>query len=336
MIPEPFHVGIEDADKPVPGPSEVLVRSIATGISAGTEMGLYCGKNPDLVRRRWGEKWVYPMYPGYESVGIVSECGPGVSESLLGQRVVSHGGHAQFSAVSTSHMVKLPEQVADEAATLAVLATTALHGVRRATIEYGDTVAVVGMGLMGQFAIQHARLAGAIRTIAVDPDPWRLEVAARVGADHTIDPGAEDPQEAILGYTETGADAVIETAGVSSAVPLALRLARDRGRVSIVGWHLEPVELVLAEDFLYKELDIRASRGSGSPGVSTPEHMIWTAFRNRTLVVNLLAEGRLRTDGLITHVLPFEEISRAYEMIQTKSEPSLQVVLSWDGATRNE
>ena len=302
-----------------------------SGISAGTEMGLYRGTNPDLVRRRWGADWVYPMYPGYEALGVVSECGPEVPESLLGQRVMHGGNHAEFATVLTKSLFEVPETITDEVATLAHLATTGLHGVRRATVEYGDAVAVVGMGTMGQFAIQHARLAGATNTIAVDTDAWRLEVAAGLGASHTINPAVEDPVEAINGYTDGGADAVVETAGVSPAIPLALSLARDRGRVSVVGWHLDPVELVLAEDFLYKELDIRASRNSGFPGESTPKNRIWSSRRNRALVLSLMAEGRLRTDGLVSHMIPFEEVSRAYELIRTKSEPSLQVVLRWDG-----
>ena len=296
-------------------------------------MGLYTGANPDLVRRRWGGEWVYPMYPGYEAVGVVTECGRDVSELAPGDRVVGYGGHAEYSTAPTQGLVKVPDEVGNQEATLAILGTTALHGVRRATVEYGDTVAIVGMGTMGQIAIQHARLAGAASTVAVDIDQWRLDVAVKLGADHTINPAVEDPAEAIQGFTDTGADAVVETAGIPSAVPVALSLARDGGRVSIVGWHLKPVELVLAEDFLYKEIDIRASRGGGFPGESTSENMVWTGIRNRKLVLNLLAEGRLRADGLVTHSIPFREVSRAYELIRTKSEPSLQVVLTWDSAT---
>ena len=234
--------------------------------------------------------------------------------------------------VEARDAVRLPDDLDDETATLAVMGTTALHGVRRAAVEYGDAVAVVGMGVVGQFAIQHARLAGAAKTIAVDPDPWRTEVAARLGATHTVNPDVEDPVEAVLRYTEIGADAVIEAAGVPSAVPLALSLARDRGRVSIVGWHLQPVELVLAEDFLYKELDVRASRAAGPSEGASPAQVRWTGQRNKKTVVQFLADGRLRTEGLITHVMPFQEVQRAFELIRTKSEHWLQVVLRWADA----
>ena len=122
---------------------------------------------------------------------------------------------------------------------------------------------------------------------------------------------------------------MVETAGAPSAVPLALQLARSRGRVSIVGWHLKPVELVLAEDFMYKELDVFASRGSGMNEDVPEEILRWSATGNRQTVVDYMAEGRLLTDGLVTHVLPFESISKAYEIVDKRTEPSLQIVLRW-------
>jgi threonine dehydrogenase-like Zn-dependent dehydrogenase len=138
-------------------------------------------------------------------------------------------------------------------------------------------------------------------------------------------------EAAVEGYTGIGADAVVETAGAPSAVPLALSLARKRGRVSIVGWHTRPVELVLAEDFLFKELDVMASSQAGPAGEPPPDQLRWTGLRNKRLVIDNLTKGRLRTEGLISHVMNYEEARCAYEMIDTKSEPSMQVVLRWPG-----
>ena len=256
VIPQPFEVGIEEAAAPEPGPGQLLVRSTITGISAGTEMNLYRGTNPDLVRRRWGQQWVYPMNPGYQSVGFVLECGPGVTEFKSEDRVIAGGNHAEYSLVSARNAIRLPDRVGDDVASMVSVAKVALHGVRRGRIEYGDNVAVVGMGLMGQLAMQHARMAGAGRIVAVDIDPWRLEVASRFGADHTINPEQEDPDERMTEFTGIGADVVLETAGVAPAVPVALKLARYGARVVIVGWHLQSIAIDLAEDLLYKELGI--------------------------------------------------------------------------------
>ena len=201
----------------------------------------------------------------------------------------------------------------------------------QAGVEYGDSVAVVGVGLLGQLAQQHARLAGASITMAVDTVPWRLKIAEGLGATHTVNPDAEDASVVVEGYTGIGADSVIEAAGLPPAVPLTLSLARKRGQVSIVGGHTRPVKLVLAEDFLYKELDVLASSQTGPAGEPPPDQLRWTGLRNKRLVIDYLAEGHLRTDGLVSHVLGFAEARRAYEMIDKKSEPSMQVVLRWHG-----
>ncbi len=331
VLTKPFNIAIEETETPVPDRGQILVRTRASGISAGTEMALYRGTNHDLVLRRWGPQWTYPMCTGYEAVGEVVELGPGVSEPNVGDRVLLYGHHAEYSVATSTQVLKLPDTLADKDALLAVLGTTALRGVRRARVEYGDSVAVVGMGVLGQLAIQHAGLVGSRTTIAVDPDPWRLEVAKNLGATYTVNPDIEDAAAAVEGYTGMGADAVVEAAGAPSAVPLALSLARKRGRVSIVGWHTRPVELVLAEDFLYKELDVMASSQAGPSGEPPPDQLRWTGLRNKRLVIDYLAEGRLRTEGLVSHVMGFVEARRAYEMIDKKSEPSMQVVLRWQG-----
>ena len=152
----------------------------------------------------------------------------------------------------------------------------------------------------------------------MDTDPFRLDVAASLGATHTVNPQTEDAVEAVQRYSDGGPNVVVEIAGAPAAVPLALSLARDRGRVVIVGWHIQPVELVLAEGFLYKELEIRASRGSGPNGTA-----------GRREVVSRIADGRIKTDGLVTHVFPFQDVGDAYELVRTGSEPSLQEVLRW-------
>ena len=329
VIREPFNVGIEETAAPEPEPGQILVRTTLSGISAGTEMNLYRGTNPDLVRRRWGERFVYPFVPGYESVGVVVHRSPDVTEFEVGDRVFTGGSHSELAAVDARACYKLPHDLSDEQASLLSVARVALHGARRGRIEYGHTVAVVGMGLMGQLAIQHARLAGAATTIAVDVDRWRLEVAAELGADHLIDPSSGDPAEQILEFSDGGADVVLETAGAASAVPVALALGRYGARIVIVGWHLQPVSIDLAEDLLYKELDLLPSRAGGLGDDAPPHILRWNTRRNTDLLVRLIREGRLNVDPLVTHTFPVDQISQVYEMIHTRSEQSLHVALDW-------
>ena len=329
VITEPYKVAIEQAETPEPEPGQILVRTTLSGISAGTEMNLYRGTNPDLVRRRWGERFVYPFVPGYQALGVVEHRSPDVTGFEVGDRVFTGGSHSEFTVADADECFKLPDDISDEQASLLSVARVALHGVRRGRIEYGDSVAVVGMGLMGQLAIQHARLAGAAKTIAVDIDPWRLEIARELGADHVIDPTSGDPAEQIGQYTEGGADVVLETAGVSSAVPVAFALGRYGARVVIVGWHLQPISIDLAEDLLYKELDLLPSRAGGLSDDAPPYILKWNTRRNTDLLIDLMLKGSLNVDRLITHVVPAGDIAAVYEMIHTRSEQSLHVALDW-------
>ena len=329
VIRAPYSVGVDQADTPEPEPGQILVRTTLSGISAGTEMNLYRGTNPDLVRRRWGERFIYPFVPGYQAVGTVVHHSPDVKDFEVGDRVFTGGSHSEFTVADADTCFRIPDGISDEQASLLSVARVALHGVRRGRIEFGDSVAVVGMGLMGQLAIQHARLAGAGKTIAVDIDPWRLEVARELGADHVIDPTSADPAEQIGRFTEGGADVVLETAGVSSAVPVALALGRYGARVVIVGWHLQPVSIDLAEDLLYKELDLLPSRAGGLSDEAPPHVLRWNTRRNSELLIDLLLSGSLNVDRLLTHTVPVEQIARVYEMIHTRSEQSLHVALDW-------
>ena len=329
VITEPYRVAVEQAETPEPEPGQILVRTTVSGISAGTEMNLYRGANPDLVRRRWGERFVYPFVPGYQAVGTVMHHSPDVTGFEIGDRVFTDGSHSEFTVADAHRCFRLPDGLSDEQASLLSVARVALHGVRRGRIEYGDSVAIVGLGLMGQLAIQHARLAGAATTIAVDIDPWRLEIARELGADHIVDPSAGDPAEQIGRYTEGGADVVLETAGVASAVPVALALGRYGARVVIVGWHLQPISIDLAEDLLYKELDLLPSRAGGLDDEAPPYILKWNTRRNTQLLIDLLLKGDLRVDRLLTHTIPVEDIARVYDMIHTRSEQSLHVALDW-------
>ncbi len=329
VIREPYRVVVEQAETPEPEPGQIVVRTTLSGISAGTEMNLYRGTNPDLVRRRWGEKFVYPFVPGYQALGTVVHRSPEVTGFEVGDRVFTGGSHSEITVADTSRCFRLPDDLTDEQASLLSVARVALHGVRRGRIEFGESVAVVGMGLMGQLAIQHARLAGAATTIAVDIDPWRLEVARELGADHVIDPSSGDPAQQIMDYTESGADVVLETAGVSSAVPVALGLGRYGARVVIVGWHLQPISIDLAEDLLYKELDLLPSRAGGLGDEAPPHVLRWNTRRNTELLIQLLVDDSLQVDRLVTHVVPAEDIASVYEMIHTRSEQSLHIALDW-------
>jgi 2-desacetyl-2-hydroxyethyl bacteriochlorophyllide A dehydrogenase len=250
IINGPFDVEIIDEDVPVAGPGEIVVEAELSGISSGTEMFLYRGTYPNFELKKWPQWQDYPVRPGYELVGRVVEVGPpahgaeaeGAIASLgpsagtivadtdefqVGDRVICLGTHQQFAAVPATLAAKIPDSLTAEAATLAVLGTTTMHSTRRLHLEYGDTVAVIGMGVVGNLALQHAKLGGAAKTIALDLDRGRLDLAQKVGADHAVHVGVEDPVELVYRYTKgIGADTVVEASGAKDTLQAALEIVR--------------------------------------------------------------------------------------------------------------
>ncbi len=274
----PYDVQIEDIPIPEPGPQMLLIKTEISGISAGTEMMLYRGSFPNFQLKKWAQWQDYPVMPGYELAGTVVAIGKeeakpndnslrldsisqasaalktDAAEFKIGDRVICLGEHAEYVCVPAVFAAKIPDHVSSEKATLAVLATTSMHAIRRADIKYGDTVAVIGMGILGFLTMQHAKNAGTRKVIALDLDASRLEIAKNAGADVCINPGADNAIEAIKRANDgILADVVIEASGFKGTEQLACDLVRDRGRVVFLGWHTDNLDLMFG-DVIFKEL----------------------------------------------------------------------------------
>jgi polar amino acid transport system substrate-binding protein len=320
---------------PAVAPGEVLVRNAFSLVSAGTERSTVemgqaslLGKarqRPDLAKqvlntlKREGlsatinkvqsrlDRW---KALGYATAGTVIEVGAGVTEFAPGDRVACGGqdraSHAEIVAVPQNLCAKIPEGVALEHAAFTTLGAIALHGVRQADVRLGETVAVIGLGLVGQLTVQLLRAAGC-RVVGSDPQPDACALASV---------GAGEPDSA---------DAVIIAAATDSSEPLELaaQLCRDRGRVVLVG---QTGTEIPREIFYRKELDFRVSRSYGpgrydpvyeDKGVDYPiGYVRWTEQRNMQAFLDL----RLNLAPLITHVFPIDDALKAYDLI-TGTEP---------------
>jgi 2-desacetyl-2-hydroxyethyl bacteriochlorophyllide A dehydrogenase len=354
VINGPFDVQLIDEEVPRPGPGEIVVEAEVSGISSGTEMFLYRGTFPNFKLKKWPQWQDYPVYPGYELVGRVVEVGPPVSgggpeqaigslqpsagvivadsdEFQVGDRVICLGLHQQFSKVPATLAAKIPDSVSNEQATLAVLGTTTMHSTRRLALEYGSTVAVIGMGVVGNLALQHARLAGAAKTIALDLDAGRLELAKQVGADFTIQVGKEDPVECVNRYTQgMGADAVVEASGARGTLQLGLDIMRDGGMVELLGWMTEEPRFQFG-DLYFKEGKIIATRAIGpDPGLPFA-YVRWGSDQSLRLAMQMIADGRLQTGFFEPIRFSYKDIKKVYERIhKDPTSIGLQAVLEWE------
>lgn len=362
------NVKATDVPAPVARPGFVLVRTVASLISAGTERATVeagqksllarAVEQPNLVRQviqkaksegilntvdAVRSKLGSPTALGYSAAGTVIEVGNDVDNFHVGDRVacagVGYASHAEVLSVPKNLCARLPDQVSFDAAAFSTLGAIALQGVRLAELTLGESVVVIGLGLIGQVAVQLIRANGC-RVFGVDLDSNKTELARQFGADAVCAP-EDDARQRVMEWSRgRGADAVLITAATSSNEPVELagEISRTKGRVIAVG----AVGLNIPRQPYYdRELTFKISMSYG-PGRYDPEYeerghdyplgyVRWTEGRNLEAFLDLIAAGRVNVEGLITHRFKLEEAEQAYQLIAGESgEPYLGVVLQYE------
>lgn len=346
-------VVLEDVAAAQVVPGHLLVRTTRSLISAGTERAVVetgasgyvararqqpervtkaldklrtDGVGPTVELVRGQTKRTFAL--GYSSVGRVVAVGQGVSGYEVGDRVASNGPHAELNMVPVNLSAPVPDGVSDDEAAFTVLGSIALQGVRLAAPTLGETVAVIGLGLVGQLAAQLLRASGA-RVLGFDTAADRVQLARRPGVDaHVVGEGTDTVSVARLATGEVGVDAVVVTASApgDEIVHQAAEMCRKRGRVVVVG----SVGLGLRRaDFYEKELTLQVSCSYG-PGRYDPSYeagggdyplafVRWTEQRNLAAVLGAMATGALDVGPLVSARYPLDAAEEAYDSLLTKS-----------------
>jgi predicted dehydrogenase/threonine dehydrogenase-like Zn-dependent dehydrogenase len=359
-------VEVAEVPRPTAGPTEVLVRTIASVISPGTERAVTAlaqasllakaRARPDLVRQvvrkarseGFGAtaqavrgRLAEDLPLGYSAAGQVVEVGSAVSGLRAGQVVATGGAgkanHAEFQAVPGLLCAAVPHGVPARDAAFTTVASIALHGLRQAEVGAGAKVVVIGLGLVGQLAGRLAMATGC-DVAGVDPSGHARTVAAQSGI-LALDELGDSTTNRVLAWSRgRGADAVLVCAASPSSAPVtrAPALCRDRAAVVIVG----DVGLSLDRTPFYeRELSLRFARSYGPGrydpsyeawGVDYPAGQVrWTEGRNFEAVLDLMAAGRLRVSDLVTHRFDIGDAPAAYELIEQRPEPYLAVQLTY-------
>ncbi|MGD0084266.1 MAG: bi-domain-containing oxidoreductase [Acidimicrobiales bacterium] len=285
----------------------------------------------DTVRARLDE----PVSLGYACCGEVVGLGDGVTGLSIGDLVASNGPHAELVSVPQTLCAQVPIGVSAEEAAFATLGAVALQGVRLAAPDLGETFVVTGLGLIGLLAVQLLRASGCA-VIGVDPNPDRLALAERLGA-QTVRSDGSVVETALHLSRGRGVDGVILTASTPSSEPVrqAAHMCRKRGRIILVG--VTGLDLQRA-DFYEKELSFQVSCAYG-PGRYDPiyeekardypaGYVRWTAGRNLEAVLDMLDSKRLDVNPLITHRFLFTEAKKAYETL-TNNSAALGIILDY-------
>jgi predicted dehydrogenase len=355
---------VERVPDPVAGPGMVLVRPLYSLISSGTETASIhqegvlkeVAENPSHMKKVYevlkgaGPAGTYAELKarfsayavlGYSGAGIVVDKHASVHDLELGARVAYGGegtGHGETIAVGRNLVARVPDGVPLEEACFTTLGAIAMNAVRIAEIGLGESVAVIGLGLVGQLIAQLARCQGGV-VIGSDLRPERAALARELGTAHTISGSLREGVDALT--QGRGADCVIIAAAAKSAGPAqaALEAVRDRGRIVVVG----AIDMHFPWNAMYlKEVEVRMSRayGPGSYDESYEKkgqdyplpYVRWTENRNMEEFLRLRAGGQARIAPLISHRFPLDKAAEAYGTILAPGSQSLAVVLEYPAA----
>ena len=336
----------------------VLVQTLASVVSGGTERNMVrvdrgslvktAATHPDLVRRvvskyrRDGWSSTFKAVKdrierttalGYSSTGRVIQVGAGVEDIDVGDQVACGGAgtasHAELVSVPRRLLAAVPEGVAPEEAAFTTIGAIALQAVRLGKVELGENVAVIGLGLVGQITVQLLQASGC-RVLATDLNPARVDLATQHGADVAVTADrAGKAQWDGEPQAELGFDCVIVAADSPSSRPLELAatLARDKGRVVVLGFVRTEFP---REEFYRKELELVVSRSTG-PGRYDPSfelegidypyaYVRWTETRNMEAFLDLLARRRIAVSHLISHRFSFDDAPSAYRLLRSGTD----------------
>ncbi len=347
VLTAPGKYEIREIARPVPGPGEVLCRIRAVAI---------CGSDPEIIRGDLAGIWPpsYPFTPGHEWSGEVVALGPETTGFSVGDRVageahkgcgicrnclagryticmnygkpetghrhygfITPGAFAEYNCYSLKSVKKLPDKVSFREGALVDTAGVTLHGMELSGVTAGGTVVVIGPGPIGLIAMRFAKVLGAAKVIMVGRGA-RLQAAAKLGADVTVNFEETDPVEAVRRASGgDGVDEAFECSGAEGTFAQAVRMVRKGGRVALLGVPSDKVlEKLPYKHIVHNEVAIFGSRAN--PNVS------WK-------IIEAIASGRLVVRDLVTHVFPLDDFRTALETFTSRKDGAIKVVVEPNG-----
>ena len=316
---------VELCRQPIPKvpPEGLLARTQLSLISTGTECICYRGIHE--TGSHWAGWVKYPFDLGYSNVARVEQIGSEVEGFDVGDRIFSSSNHHQWVAVKQG-AVKIPDIISDDEAAWSKLAVIAQTGVRRAHLQMGAKVAIIGLGPLGQLLTQYVRLMGAEELLAIDPIEGRLKIARAHGATHSFAGSAADAVEFVEAHTNGElADVVFDATGHHAVFPLALKLTRRFGTMMLIGDSPEPSKQVLQSDVITRQITVRGSHNERLP----PDQGEWSVPQQVRLFQTHLARKQMHVDDLITSRHTPDEAPSVYAGLLADRSATIGVVFDW-------
>lgn len=328
----PGIVELQEKDIPMPGEGQLLIKSLVSQISIGTELTFLLRNVPE--NSKWGKIINYPFFPGYSNVGIVVDAGPGVSASdWVGKRVVSGGKHSLYNCVNASDdklMNPVPDDVGSDEAAFCTIARIAMHGTRRGQVRWGDAVVVYGAGLIGQHVARYSRLSGAMPVFVVDVSDYRL---GKLPDDPLIIPvnsTGESPAEVVTGRTfrKRMADVVFETTGAAELIPDEFAVLREMGRMVIVSSPRGKTPFDFHDMCNYPSYTIIGAHNWSHPPAATPDNP-WTHARDFYFHYELIQNRLYNPLPMLSEKVPWTKAAETYQKLVEDRASMLAVHFDW-------
>jgi 2-desacetyl-2-hydroxyethyl bacteriochlorophyllide A dehydrogenase len=335
----PGRVSVREEDVPHPGPGEVLVNSLVSAISPGTEMLLFRGQFPkdipvdESIPSLQG-KLAYPLKYGYAAVGQVAILGEGVPEAWMGKRVFVFNPHQSCFTVSVRSVMPVPEGVSLEDAVFLPSMETALNFVMDGSPLIGERVVVLGQGIVGLLTTALLARFPLHALVTLDSFPLRRKYSFRAGATASLDPQEEGVSDLVLKYLGSkgilaGADLVFELSGSPYTLDLAIEIAGFSARIVVGSWYGEKRAAInLGGRFHRNRLHMVSSQVSSLAPDLTGR---WTKQRRFEVAWEMIR--LINPSRWITHRFPIQAAPQAYDLIDKDPGQTIQVLFSYAAET---
>lgn len=313
---------VEVKDK-APERDEVRIKLAFSTVSAGTERALLTGNDEGGENFRFG----FPSSSGYSGSGIITDVGPDVSEYKPGDRVMVHGGgHQQYCTVPMKEILPIPDNVSLEEAALVIIAGFSLAAIRKAKIHLGDSCLVTGLGILGLFAVQFAKLSGAYPVIGADFLPERRELAKSLGVDIALDPSNPTFAEQCKAFGG-GMNSAIEVTGNPLALKQVLSVTAKFGKVILLGCTRDMTEVDFYNDVHRPGIELIGAH-SGARPIAESHSGFFTEMDDARVILSYLSAGRLDFKPIISEQHSPEEATAVYARLAAKKFP-IGVQFDW-------
>jgi 2-desacetyl-2-hydroxyethyl bacteriochlorophyllide A dehydrogenase len=343
VFPDKRQVDVQEEEITPPAEGEILCQAEKSLISIGTE--LHCLNGEADPGTNWYDWIKFPFRPGYSMVGRVIAVGKGVEGVKEGDRIASYDVHQQYYKIQLHDVQKrydipegigiylLPDSVSSEDGTWRSLAVTTQNSLRRAQFQFGETVGVVGLGVLGQLVTQYLAAAGARKIIVIDPMASRLELARKHGATHTLQIDVRDAVEPVREITEDWMlDVVFDVTGHPAVLAPCVQLVRRFGRLVLLGDTPTPTKQYLGPGVVFKSIAILGIHGYAVPERTT-EFTPWTVKEMSSVFFDYLARGKMNVADLVTHrYSPLQAPDVYMSLLQDRSSAA-GVIFDWTALT---